>query len=547
MKKSVLCFAILIPAILLAACSFLKVSDNTKKEMGKPAAKPAPATPAPTPEPTPEPTPVPPKAGSVDPEACPIDPIGDEEVDDEVYEEVVYDPLKPDTSPPDDPGEIPFADMSDSEIAKLLSSDPAKLGSMSLGKPNAGALFNAVPLPPGERWKIVNPAETYGTKETVDFIMASINRVHDEFENTGKVYVGDISDKDGGRLNRHVSHQSGRDADLSWYYKESANCPWWTVGDASNMDLDRTWALIRAFFTETDVQLILIDFRIQGLLYNHAMKKGEDPEWLDRVFQYPQKGGPGIIRHARGHATHVHVRFYNREAQEMGRRAYTMMIKRKMIKPPTYYVYHKVRKGQTLGHLARKYGTSVSAIKRANGLRSTMIRAGKSYKIPKRGGVRPAPGMVVVPPRKIPPPLPWEKEKPRGKTTVKVVKKTDTNAIIAGLKESDPDLLKVNPLASKDGKTKVDVSQPHLDTGDPVIVEVPTPEPTPEPTPPPPPKPKPKKKSGKKWITYKVKSGDNLWSIARRYNTHVKDIKRWNSLKSDKLKPGQKLKLYVKR
>jgi LysM repeat protein len=61
------------------------------------------------------------------------------------------------------------------------------------------------------------------------------------------------------------------------------------------------------------------------------------------------------------------------------------------------------------------------------------------------------------------------------------------------------------------------------------------------------PKPKPKKKSGKRWITYKVRSGDNLWTIARRYDTHVKDIKKWNGLKSDSLKPGQKLRLYVKR
>jgi len=56
-----------------------------------------------------------------------------------------------------------------------------------------------------------------------------------------------------------------------------------------------------------------------------------------------------------------------------------------------------------------------------------------------------------------------------------------------------------------------------------------------------------KTQSSKKWITYKVKSGDSLWKISRRYGLHVKDIKRWNHLKSNTLRPGQKLRLYAKR
>ena len=69
-----------------------------------------------------------------------------------------------------------------------------------------------------------------------------------------------------------------------------------------------------------------------------------------------------------------------------------------------------------------------------------------------------------------------------------------------------------------------------------------------EAAPPPPAKPNTiKKKSNNRWITYKVRSGDNLWTIARRHDLHVKDIKKWNSLSSNSLKPGQKLKLYVKR
>lgn len=43
--------------------------------------------------------------------------------------------------------------------------------------------------------------------------------------------------------------------------------------------------------------------------------------------------------------------------------------------------------------------------------------------------------------------------------------------------------------------------------------------------------------------TYIVKSGDNLYTIARRFNTTVDNIKRKNNLKSNTLRIGQKLNL----
>ena len=43
--------------------------------------------------------------------------------------------------------------------------------------------------------------------------------------------------------------------------------------------------------------------------------------------------------------------------------------------------------------------------------------------------------------------------------------------------------------------------------------------------------------------TYTVKSGDSLWSIAKKYNVTVDYIKKKNNLKSNELKVGQKLKL----
>jgi membrane-bound lytic murein transglycosylase D len=56
-------------------------------------------------------------------------------------------------------------------------------------------------------------------------------------------------------------------------------------------------------------------------------------------------------------------------------------------KPPqTQYVVHRVRRGQTLSVIARRYGSSVSAIMRTNNLRSAnRIREGQRLRIPVRG------------------------------------------------------------------------------------------------------------------------------------------------------------------
>lgn len=43
-------------------------------------------------------------------------------------------------------------------------------------------------------------------------------------------------------------------------------------------------------------------------------------------------------------------------------------------------------------------------------------------------------------------------------------------------------------------------------------------------------------------ITYTVKKGDNLWSIANRYDTDVASIKKFSNLRSDTIYPGDVLK-----
>jgi membrane-bound lytic murein transglycosylase D len=46
---------------------------------------------------------------------------------------------------------------------------------------------------------------------------------------------------------------------------------------------------------------------------------------------------------------------------------------------------------------------------------------------------------------------------------------------------------------------------------------------------------------------YRVKSGDVLGTIAQKYGVYVSQIKRWNNLKSNTIRVGQRLMIYPRR
>jgi murein endopeptidase len=327
---------------------------------------------------------------------------------------------------PDDEGDVepapdatvqpahPFASLSNAELEQRLLQTPLSLGSMSIGKPNGGLLFNGVALPPGEAWTVVAPGEAWATDETIRYLETAIREVTRERPGGPKLSIGDISAKGGGYLRPHLSHQSGRDVDISYFYLDGER--WYRRATAENLDAPRTWAFVRALVTLTDVDLLLIDHSIQTLLRDYAEGIGEDRAWLDTLF-HGRDRIPPIIRHAPGHATHLHIRFYNPIAQETGRRCYAALVRHGMVHVGAAYVSHVARKGETLAHLAKRYGTTVRAIRRANGLKSTLIQAKRSYRIPQTGHAPPSTvtGPIAIPPRRLPP----SREPVAGKSTLR--------------------------------------------------------------------------------------------------------------------------------
>ncbi len=277
---------------------------------------------------------------------------------------------------------------------------PESLGALSVGHPHQGFLFNAVHMPEGKYWTLALPQYAWGTEETIQGLVHCITLVNQRFDNTPKVIIGSISKEHGGYFPPHKSHQSGRDADVGFYY--NPGYPVAKPGTRENMDLERTWALVRAFVTETDVDMILIDKSVQHLLEMHALRRGEDPAWIKDLFHGDGRPYSSLIKHAPGHEAHMHVRFSSPIARRRGKSAYLTLVQQGHIPLKKHEIRHQVVKGDTLIGLAKRYKTNVKTIQELNQLTSTKIKVGQKLTIQRPEHLRGALDPIVVPKRRLP-------------------------------------------------------------------------------------------------------------------------------------------------
>ena len=178
------------------------------------------------------------------------------------------------------------------------------------------------------------------------------------------------------------------------------------------------------------------------------------------------------------------------------------------------WVRHKIAAGETLSHIARHYQTTVNVLKQSNDLGNSNIRAGQYLLVPV--AAKDASRYATLAKR-------LQYSKSSGHKTSYQVKDGDSLWIIAR-------------------RNKVTVAQltkwNRLDAGSLI---------------------KPGQqlaiwKNGKatpagkhvRKVSYTVRGGDSLYSISRKFNVSIADLKRWNNLHKDKyLQPGQKLKIRV--
>lgn len=141
-------------------------------------------------------------------------------------------------------------------------------------------------------------------------------------ERAGSVLVvGDLSARTGGTLLPHLSHRSGRDADLLLYVTTLDGAPVVSPGFVHvredglawdearkrflRVDVERQWLLLRALLTddEGEIQFVFCSRTLRSMLVSWAVARGEPTELVYRaltVLVQPQPGGE--------HDDHFHVR-----------------------------------------------------------------------------------------------------------------------------------------------------------------------------------------------------------------------------------------------
>jgi peptidoglycan lytic transglycosylase D len=178
-------------------------------------------------------------------------------------------------------------------------------------------------------------------------------------------------------------------------------------------------------------------------------------------------------------------------------------------------VYHHVRKGDTLGGIADKYGVSIAAIKTANKIRGTLIRPGQDLLItaaPTGMGTNVSTTLVAA-------------REPRNTSDKHIVRRGDTlwsiarshgvtmESIVSSNALSRDDTLAIGQVLQISGTTTLASTDAGTET---------------------------------RSTTYVVRRGDTLSRIATKFRVRLSDLLGWNDLnKRSVIKPGQRLVMYV--
>jgi len=183
---------------------------------------------------------------------------------------------------------------------------------------------------------------------------------------------------------------------------------------------------------------------------------------------------------------------------------------------------HKIKAGDSLSVIAQTYKTSSRAIKKLNGMKTAKIRAGKTLLIPIPSD-NTTPGLQTAHPTQY-----ASKEVRKETQTVTAVSTAQTKQQVHIVKQGDSlwKLAKTYHVSTKDiTKWNKLSSKKPLRIGQKIAIHT--------------------QPLGQK-IEHTLKSGESLWSLAQRYKVTTKQIAAWNSISTKKtLQPGMKLTVWT--
>jgi murein endopeptidase len=181
----------------------------------------------------------------------------------------------------------------------------------SNGATNRGRLENGRCIPASGLGFVHFGPNSCGTDELVTILMFAVAEVTKEYPGTAPVVIGSLSRQGGGRLRPHKSHRTGRDVDIGFYARNNREIASFEALAPDQIDFEKTMFLIVNLLASGRVQTIFVNYSLQGRMYDAAKEAGYDEAQLAWMFDYPRgrSSKSGVIRHARGHMRHFHVRF----------------------------------------------------------------------------------------------------------------------------------------------------------------------------------------------------------------------------------------------
>jgi penicillin-insensitive murein endopeptidase len=196
-----------------------------------------------------------------------------------------------------------------------------ELPARSIGAPNAGHLENGVHLDTSKEIRVVGaylPGDArWGTRELVRLIERTAHEVRKRFPDA-VLGVGHLSRKGGGEIERHASHESGRDADIAFYLTDAAGkpivrdhfvaiLPDGKAGAEAGVRFDdaRNWAVVAALLTDPQAHVthIFVASPLRTRLLAYAAKVGAPAAIRARAAELMMQP-----HHALPHDDHFHVR-----------------------------------------------------------------------------------------------------------------------------------------------------------------------------------------------------------------------------------------------
>lgn len=198
---------------------------------------------------------------------------------------------------------------------------------LSVGATNRGRVLNGWLMPEGSEesgYYLRNDRQrSYATETTIVSLMSGFAAYAQAYPGGNAVNVGDLSKRRGGKIKPHASHQAGRDVDIGFVHTGdvSNSHQHFTRASSTNLDVEKTWFMIKSIIATGNVKSIYVDRMVQKQLYEFA-KRELDEKQLDVIFSYPKRENSksAMMQHWPGHRNHFHIRFVCPDDQPRCRR-----------------------------------------------------------------------------------------------------------------------------------------------------------------------------------------------------------------------------------